>query len=144
MAAAQGAWIGRSSSRRKSVFSRPYRALEGSRAPGVDRPVHSTSQPTLVLATHRKLWINGDLMRHVLSTTLEATAGFLFGTVFRHGHRRAALELEFSVRVLEPYLVCSTRCRKIALGPIFVVWPRRGDDVHRRHRAVDIPDCHGA
>jgi NitT/TauT family transport system permease protein len=81
-----------------------------------------TSQPTRVLATLRKLWINGDLMRHVLTTTLEATAGFLFGTVFGTAIAVLLWSSNFLCRVLEPYLIVLNALPKIALGPIFVVW----------------------
>jgi len=81
-----------------------------------------TSSPSRFSQSICNLVAKGELMEHILVTTLEAVAGFICGTVLGTLIAIALWSSDFLSRVLEPYLVILNALPKIALGPIFIVW----------------------
>ncbi len=81
-----------------------------------------TSSPSRFSASIARLFMRGELMQHVLVTSLEAIAGFICGTVLGTLIAVALWCSDFLCRVMEPYLVILNALPKIALGPIFIVW----------------------
>jgi len=81
-----------------------------------------TSCPSRFMKSIYRLTLQGELMEHILVTTGEAVAGFIFGTLL--GTLTAILlwYFDFARKVAEPYLVILNALPKIALGPIFIVW----------------------
>lgn len=81
-----------------------------------------TSQPSRVLKTMIRLYVDGVLFQHIGITCLEAIVGFVLGTVLGTLIAIMLWWSEFLCKVLEPYLVVLNSLPKIALGPVFIVW----------------------
>jgi len=94
---------------------------EAAAAAGVIDPF-ITSSPSRFTASIARLFFRGELMQHILVTTLEAIAGFICGTLLGTAVASALWCSDFLCRVMEPYLVILNALPKIALGPIFIVW----------------------
>ena len=88
-----------------------------------------TSCPSRFMKSIYRLTLQGELMEHILVTTGEAVAGFIFGTAL--GTLTAILlwYFDFARKVAEPYLVILNALPKIALGPIFIVWMIKEKDL---------------
>jgi len=81
-----------------------------------------TSQPSRVLKTVIRLYVDGVLFQHIGITCLEAIVGFVLGTILGTLIAIMLWWSEFLCKVLEPYLVVLNSLPKIALGPVFIVW----------------------
>lgn len=84
------------------------------------------SSPSRIAATIARLWTNGNLLTHVLTTLFETVVGFLIGTGL--GVFFAILLWWFprAAEVADPYLVVLNSLPKIALGPVLIVWMGTG------------------
>ncbi|NLM74175.1 MAG: ABC transporter permease [Clostridiaceae bacterium] len=81
-----------------------------------------TSQPSRMVKTLMNLYDSGDLFLHIGVTCLETVAGFIIGTILGTVIAVLLWWSDFTVRVLEPYLVVLNSLPKVALGPIFIIW----------------------
>ncbi|NLX76689.1 MAG: ABC transporter permease [Clostridiaceae bacterium] len=84
------------------------------------------SSPGRMLNTFIKLYREGSLFTHVLTTLWETVVGFLLGTIFGILIAIVLWLSETCSKVLEPYLVVANALPKIALGPVFIVWMGAG------------------
>jgi len=80
------------------------------------------SSPGRIAATLSRLYTDGSLWTHVVTTLLETVAGFLLGTIAGVLIAVVLWSSETFSKVLEPYLVVANALPKIALGPVFIVW----------------------
>lgn len=90
--------------------------------------VFIVSCPSRVVQTLSRLWISGDLLRHLGTSCGETVVGFLLGTFFGTLIAVGLWWSRFLSRVLEPYLVVLNALPKTALGPIFIVWIGAGTE----------------
>lgn len=81
-----------------------------------------TSRPTQVWTTLLKVWHNGTLSKHVLTTLRETLAGFGAGMAIGLLVAVALWWWPMLAKVLDPYLVVLNAMPKVALGPILYVW----------------------
>jgi NitT/TauT family transport system permease protein len=81
-----------------------------------------TSSPSRIITTIKSLFIQSNLLYHILVTLYETVLGFIIAVAVGY---LVALILWWSERVrriLEPYIVVLNSLPKIALGPIIIVW----------------------
>lgn len=81
-----------------------------------------TSQPSRILKTVVRLYLEGQLFQHIGITCLETIIGFLLGTLLGTCCAVLLWWSKFLTRVAEPYLVVLNSLPKIALAPIFIIW----------------------
>jgi len=84
------------------------------------------SSPSRIVNTFLRLYRDGSLWQHVLTTLWETIAGFFLGTLIGILIAVVLWVSDTCSRVLEPYLVVANALPKIALGPVFIVWMGAG------------------
>ena len=84
------------------------------------------SSPSRIFKTFVRIYKEGSLFKHVLTTLWETVVGFLMGTIFGILIAIVLWLSETCSKVLEPYLVVANALPKIALGPVFIVWMGAG------------------
>jgi len=84
------------------------------------------SSPSRIFKTFVRIYKEGSLFTHVLTTLWETVVGFLMGTIFGILIAIVLWLSETCSKVLEPYLVVANALPKIALGPVFIVWMGAG------------------
>lgn len=80
------------------------------------------SSPSKIIHTTKQLFIENNLLYHILITLYETLVGFTIAVTIGY---IIALMLWWSERlrkVLEPYIIVLNCLPKIALGPIIIVW----------------------
>lgn len=92
----------------------------GARAGWFD--VFILSSPSRVAAAVGRLYGEGSLWVHVLTTLYETVMGFFIGTGLGILLAVVLWWLPFVNEVMDPYLVVINALPKIALGPVLIVW----------------------
>lgn len=81
-----------------------------------------SSSPSRIIVTIKELFINDNLIYHMLITLYETILGFILAVSLGFITALLLWWSERLRRVLEPYIVVLNSLPKIALGPIIIVW----------------------
>ena len=80
------------------------------------------SKPTLIIKTIKNLFLNYNLINHILTTLYELIIAFFLGIFL--GFIIALLLYNFKMlsKIIEPFLTMLNSLPKVALGPIIIIW----------------------
>lgn len=81
-----------------------------------------TSKPSLLWSSFREMLLEGKLLKHTWTTTLETLVGIVVSMVLGTVIAVVFWWSTFASKVLEPYIVVLNALPKVALGPIFYIW----------------------
>ncbi|MFA9397368.1 MAG: ABC transporter permease [Clostridiaceae bacterium] len=85
-----------------------------------------TSTPSRMLKSLIKLYLEGNLIRHIFITCYETIIGFTIGTILGTFIAILLWWSDFLNKVLDPYLVVLNALPKVALAPIIIFWVGNG------------------
>lgn len=85
-----------------------------------------TSTPSRMWKSLVKLYIEGNLFRHIWVTCYETILGFVLGTVLGTLFAIILWWSDFISKVLDPYIVVLNALPKVALAPIIIFWIGNG------------------
>lgn len=85
-----------------------------------------TSTPSRMWKTLLKLYVEGNLFRHIWITCWETIVGFLLGTILGTLIAIILWWSDFISKVLDPYIVVLNALPKVALAPIIIFWVGNG------------------
>ena len=80
------------------------------------------SSPSKVCLTIYDLFINGNLIRHILVTLWEILISFSITSILSLLVSCCLWKWNFLANVLEPYLTVFNSLPKVALGPLIIIW----------------------
>lgn len=81
-----------------------------------------SSCPSKIIITIKNLFVENNLLYHIVITLYETVAGFLIAVGLGYFIALLLWWSERLRRILEPYVVVLNSLPKIALGPIIIVW----------------------
>ena len=81
-----------------------------------------TSYPSLIIKTIYDLLISGDLIHHLLVSTGETLAAFVFTLTISLIVSILIYSSKTFDRVIDPYLTIFNSLPKVALGPLLIIW----------------------
>lgn len=85
-----------------------------------------TSTPSRMWKSLMKLYIEGNLFKHIWVTCFETILGFVFGTILGTLFAIILWWSDFISKVLDPYIVVLNALPKVALAPIIIFWVGNG------------------
>lgn len=85
-----------------------------------------TSYPSQVLQTTYKMFLNGQLIKHIWTTVYETLIGFSLGAFSGLAIAIILWWSDFISRVFEPFIVVLNALPKMALGPVLIIWLGNG------------------
>lgn len=80
------------------------------------------SSPSRVFETIKNLYINGNLVVHILTTLKEIFIAFFLGIIIGFTMAIILYICPILNKILEPYLTMLNSLPKVALGPILIIW----------------------
>lgn len=80
------------------------------------------SSPSRVFETIKNLYINGNLVAHILTTLKEIFIAFFLGIIIGFTMAIILYICPILNKILEPYLTMLNSLPKVALGPILIIW----------------------
>ena len=81
-----------------------------------------TSYPSLIFKTIWNLLINGDLIHHLLVSTVETLAAFIITLFISFAVSILIYSSKTFDKVIDPYLTIFNSLPKVALGPLLIIW----------------------
>lgn len=85
-----------------------------------------TSTPTRMIKSFLKLYHEGTIVGHIITTCYETIIGFTLGTAIGIAIAVMLWWSDFLCKVLDPYIVVLNALPKVALGPIIIFWAGNG------------------
>ncbi len=85
-----------------------------------------TSTPTRMIKSFVKLYNEGTIVGHIMTTCYETIIGFTLGTFIGVVIAIMLWWSDFLCKVLDPYVVVLNALPKVALGPIIIFWAGNG------------------
>lgn len=85
-----------------------------------------TSTPSRMIKSFIKIYNEGTMVSHIMTTCYETIIGFTLGTVIGVIVAIMLWWSEFLCKVLDPYIVVLNALPKVALGPIIIFWAGNG------------------
>ena len=85
-----------------------------------------TSTPSRMINSFVKIYNEGTMVSHIMTTCYETIIGFTLGTVIGVIVAIMLWWSEFLCKVLDPYIVVLNALPKVALGPIIIFWAGNG------------------
>lgn len=85
-----------------------------------------TSTPTRMVKSFVKLYNEGTIVGHIMTTCYETIIGFTLGTFIGVVIAIMLWWSDFLCKVLDPYVVVLNALPKVALGPIIIFWAGNG------------------
>lgn len=85
-----------------------------------------TSTPTRMVKSFVKLYTEGTIVGHIMTTCYETIIGFTLGTFIGVVIAIMLWWSDFLCKVLDPYVVVLNALPKVALGPIIIFWAGNG------------------
>lgn len=85
-----------------------------------------TSTPSRMIKSFVKIYNEGTMVSHIMTTCYETIIGFTLGTVIGIIVAIMLWWSDFLCKVLDPYIVVLNALPKVALGPIIIFWAGNG------------------
>ncbi|MEG2018598.1 MAG: ABC transporter permease [Clostridium sp.] len=85
-----------------------------------------TSTPSRMVKSFVKLYTEGTMIGHIMTTCYETIIGFTLGTLMGVVIAIMLWWSDFFCKVLDPYIVVLNALPKVALGPIIIFWAGNG------------------
>lgn len=85
-----------------------------------------TSTPSRMIKSFMKLYNEGTILGHIITTCYETIIGFTLGTAMGVAIAIMLWWSDFLCKVLDPYIVVLNALPKVALGPIIIFWAGNG------------------
>lgn len=79
------------------------------------------SSPTRILTTIKNLYLNYDLISHILTTLYETLIAFLLGITLSFIFAVILYEFKILNKIIDPYLTMLNSLPKVALGPLIII-----------------------
>ena len=80
------------------------------------------SSPTLIVKTIINLFVEGNLIIHILTTLIETFIAFVLGILLGLVISIILYSFNFVAKVVDPFLTLINSLPKVALGPIIIIW----------------------
>lgn len=85
-----------------------------------------TSTPSRMVKSFIKIYNDGTMIGHIMTTCYETIIGFTLGTFIGIAIAIMLWWSDFLCKVLDPYIVVLNALPKVALGPIIIFWAGNG------------------
>jgi len=79
------------------------------------------SSPSKVLVTIKNLFLNYNLVNHILTTLYETILAFILGITFSFIIAILLYEFKILNKIIDPYLTLLNSLPKVALGPLIII-----------------------
>jgi len=79
------------------------------------------SSPSKVLVTIKNLFLNYNLVNHILTTLYETILAFILGITFSFIIAILLYEFKILNKIIDPYLTMINSLPKVALGPLIII-----------------------
>lgn len=74
------------------------------------------------IAKHFIIWVQGDLIEHLIVTLRETFVGYTAGTLAGITVGAVLARMDFLCKVLDPFILAANGIPRIALAPLFIIW----------------------
>lgn len=90
--------------------------------PALGVPKYIIPRVSDLISEMRRMWVQENLLKHIISTGSISILGFVLGGLFGAASGYALGASQFWERVLSPYILALQIAPKVAFAPLFILW----------------------